>query len=156
MAANQHPWGPTMWTSGPLVQLVVPSGCMRSLVLQAPFGIPREGGLSSTNSIVSFPSGDTQSSAHTSGFVDLRRVHSLYIHSSSFAAYNSLGPRGVRTIVAKVPVSVVYGGLVTFTSSEWCDCYLKHSATIEGCCRRDLVVEQHSLVLHAFIRTVSK
>ena len=65
------------------------------------FGIPRENGLSSTNSIVSFPTGGTQSSAHTSGFVDLRRVHSLYIHSSSFAAYNSLGPRGVRTIVAK-------------------------------------------------------
>ena len=81
------------------------------------FGIPRTSNTSSTNSIVSFPSGDTQSSAHTSGFVDLRRVHSLYIHSSTFAAYNSLGPRGVRTIVAKVPVNVGYGGLVTYTSS---------------------------------------
>jgi hypothetical protein len=81
------------------------------------FGIPLEAGTSSTNSIVSFPTGDAQRSNHVSGFVDLRRVHSLYIHSSSFAAYNSLGPRGVRTIVAKVPVNVGYGGLVTFTSS---------------------------------------
>jgi hypothetical protein len=83
------------------------------------FGLPTAG-VSSTNSIVSFPSGGAQLASHTSGFVDLRRVHSLYIHSSSFAAYNSLGPRGVRTIVAKVPVNVGYGGLVTWlgTGSE--------------------------------------
>jgi hypothetical protein len=80
------------------------------------FGVPREGGISSTNSTVSFPTGGTQLGSHTSGFVDLNRVHSLYIHSNSFAAYNSLGPRGVRTIVAKVPVNVGYGQLVTYSS----------------------------------------
>jgi hypothetical protein len=92
------------------------------------FGLPSDANvntaigppISSTNSIVSFPSGGAQLTSHTSGFVDLRRVHSLYIHSPSFAAYNSLGPRGVRSIVAKIPVSVGYGGLVTWlgTGSE--------------------------------------
>ncbi len=81
------------------------------------FALPLEAGAYSTNSIVSFPTGDVQRSNHISGFVDLRRVHSLYIHSSSFAAYNSLGPRDVRTIVAKVPVNVGYGQLVTYHNS---------------------------------------
>jgi hypothetical protein len=81
------------------------------------FALPLEAGAYSTNSIVSFPTGEAQRSNHISGFVDLRRVHSLYIHSSSFAAYNSLGPRGVRTIVAKIPVNVGYGGLVTYLNS---------------------------------------
>ena len=44
------------------------------------FGIPLETDASSTNSIVSFPTGDVQRSNHISGFIDLRRVHSLYIH----------------------------------------------------------------------------
>ncbi len=80
------------------------------------FGLPA-GGISSTNRIMSFPTGETQSQFHFSGFIDLRRVHSLYIHSSSFAAYNSMGPRNERSIIAKVPVNVGYGGLVTFLSS---------------------------------------
>ncbi len=42
------------------------------------------GPINSTNSLLSFPTGNTQLTSHTSGFVDLRRVHSLYIHSPSF------------------------------------------------------------------------
>jgi hypothetical protein len=80
------------------------------------FGLPA-GGTSSMNRIMSFPTGETQLQSHFSGLVDLRRVHSLYLHSSSFAAYNSMGPRNERSIVAKVPVNVGYGGLVTFMSS---------------------------------------
>jgi hypothetical protein len=76
-----------------------------------------EGPLSSTNSLLSFPTGNTQLTSHLSGFVDLRRVHSLFIHSPSFGAYNSLGPRGVRTILAKIPCNVPYGALVTYSSS---------------------------------------
>jgi hypothetical protein len=80
------------------------------------FGLPA-GGYSSLERIMSFPTGATQSQSHVSGFIDLRRVHSLYIHSTSFAAYNSMGPRNERSIIAKVPVTVGYGGLVTFLSS---------------------------------------
>ena len=49
------------------------------------------GPIDSVNSIVSFQSGNLQLSIHTSGFVDLRRVHTLSIHSPSFGAYNSVG-----------------------------------------------------------------
>ncbi len=80
------------------------------------FALPA-GGYSSLERIMSFPTGATQSQFHFSGFIDLRRVHSLYIHSTSFAAYNSMGPRNERSIIAKIPVNVGYGGLVTFSSS---------------------------------------
>ena len=80
------------------------------------FGLPA-GGISSMDRIMSSPTGETQSQFHFSGFIDLRRVHSLYIHSTSFAAYNSMGPRNERSIIAKIPVNVGYGGLVTFSSS---------------------------------------
>jgi hypothetical protein len=80
--------------------------------------IARVGGpLDSLSSIVSFPSGNLQLSIHTSGFVDLRRVHTLYLHSPSFGAYNSVGPRGERTIIAKIPCAVGYGQVVSYQSS---------------------------------------
>ncbi len=70
----------------------------------------------SVQSILSFPSGSLQLSVHTSGFVDLRRIHTLYLHSPSFGAYNSVGPRGERTIIAKIPCPVGYGQLVPYQS----------------------------------------
>jgi hypothetical protein len=70
-----------------------------------------------TNGLLGFPTGHIPLSSHLSGFVDLRRVHSLFIHSPSFGAYNSLGPRGDRTIMAKIPCNVPYGALVTYFSS---------------------------------------
>ncbi len=80
--------------------------------------IARIGGpIDSLSSILSFPSGSLQLSIHTSGFVDLRRVHSLYVHSPSFGAYNSVGPRGERTIMAKIPCDVGYGQVVSYQSS---------------------------------------
>lgn len=65
-----------------------------------------------TNSLFSFPLGNVAANSQTSSFVDLRRSHSIFVHSPSFGAYNSIGPRGTRTIMAKVPVDVAYGGLV--------------------------------------------
>ena len=70
--------------------------------------------IDSISSLVSFPTGYEQRSSHESGLIDLRRVHSLYVHSPSFGAYNSVGPRGERTILAKIPCSVGYGQLVVF------------------------------------------
>jgi hypothetical protein len=69
-----------------------------------------------TNSWMTFPDGAIADDTHDSGFVDLRPIHSLYLHSPSFGNYNAIGPRGERTILAKVPVSVGYGQLVTWTS----------------------------------------
>ena len=76
-----------------------------------------QGPTNSMNSIVSFPSGNLQLSIHTSGFLDLRRAHSLYVHSPSFGAYNSVGPRGERSIMAKIPCDVGYGQIVSYQSS---------------------------------------
>jgi hypothetical protein len=70
----------------------------------------------SLSSIVAFPFGDHQLISHTSSFVDLRRVHSIYIHSN-IGGYQSIGPRGERTILAKVAANTGYGGLVTYTSA---------------------------------------
>jgi len=68
------------------------------------------------SSVVAFPNGGTQLITHTSSFVDLRRVHSIYIHSN-IGGYQSVGPRGERTILAKVAANTGYGGLVTYTSA---------------------------------------
>ena len=71
----------------------------------------------SMSSIVRFPRGNLQLSMHTSGFVDLRRVHSLYVHYASFGAYNSVGTRGERAIMAKIPCDVGYGQIGCYQSS---------------------------------------
>ena len=66
--------------------------------------------------IVSWPTGDAAQASHTSGFVDVRRVHSIYLHCD-FGNHNAVGPTGVRGLLAKVPVLTGYGGLVHHTSS---------------------------------------
>ncbi len=70
----------------------------------------------SLSSIIAFPTGVNQLISHTSTFIDLRRVHSVYIHSN-IGGYQSIGPRGERTILAKVAANTGYGGLVTYNSS---------------------------------------
>jgi hypothetical protein len=64
--------------------------------------------------IVSFP--QVTSNDHTSGFVDLRRVHNIFVHSPSFGNYNTVSPGGVRTALCKIPVEVGYGGLVRWST----------------------------------------
>jgi hypothetical protein len=64
--------------------------------------------------IVSFPQANATS--HVSGFVDLRRVHNIFVHSPSFGNYNTVAPGGVRTALCKVPVEVGYGGLVRWST----------------------------------------
>mgnify|MGYP007022708962 CR=1 FL=1 len=60
-------------------------------------------------SICNFPG--EENSSQTSSFVDVRRVHSIYLHST-FGNHNCVSPTGARTVLAKIPVSVGYGGLV--------------------------------------------
>jgi hypothetical protein len=47
-----------------------------------------------------------------SGFVDLRRAHSIFIHMPSFGAGNTMGVTGMRNILAKIPVDVGYGQVI--------------------------------------------
>ena len=64
--------------------------------------------------IVSFPQASANS--HTSGFVDLRRVPNIFVHSQTFGNYNTVSPGGARTALCKVPVEVGYGGLVRWST----------------------------------------
>jgi hypothetical protein len=64
--------------------------------------------------IVSFP--QVSSNSHMSGFVDLRRVHNIFVHSPSFGNYNTVSPGGVRTALCKIPVETGYGGLVRWST----------------------------------------
>jgi hypothetical protein len=64
--------------------------------------------------IVSFP--QVSANSHTSGFVDLRRAHNIFVHSPSFGNYNTVAPGGVRTVLCKIPVEVGYGGLIRWST----------------------------------------
>jgi hypothetical protein len=64
--------------------------------------------------IVSFP--QVSANSHTSGFVDLRRCHSIFVHSPSFGNYNTVAPGGVRTVLCKIPVETGYGGLIRWST----------------------------------------
>lgn len=61
--------------------------------------------------ICNWYTGDSFASEHTSSFVDVRRVHSIYLHTD-FGNHNCVSPTGERGVLAKIPVSVGYGGLV--------------------------------------------
>jgi hypothetical protein len=64
--------------------------------------------------IVSFP--QVSATSHVSGFVDLRRVHNIFVHSPSFGNYNTVGPGGVRTGLCKIPCEVGFSGLVRWST----------------------------------------
>jgi hypothetical protein len=64
--------------------------------------------------IVAFP--QASATSHVSGFVDLRRVHNIFVHSPSFGNYNAVAPGGVRTVLCKIPVEVGYGGVVRWST----------------------------------------
>jgi hypothetical protein len=49
-----------------------------------------------------------------SEFLDVRHIHSLYIHSDSFTSYNSSGPGGSRSILCRIPVNTQFGDQI-----EW-------------------------------------
>ncbi len=66
----------------------------------------------STNTLFSFPQGDFGDRDQTSGIVDLRRAHSIFIHTPGFGAANTIGVTGARDILAKVLVDVGYGQAV--------------------------------------------
>jgi len=93
-------------------------------VSQGTFSIPTEENF--LRSICHFDA-DAAKSSHDTGFVDVRRTHSIYIHSS-FGNNNSVSPTGVRSIIAMVPVHVGYGGLVQASLSG-----SEHDCVEAGC-----------------------
>ena len=70
----------------------------------------------STNELFTIVDQSMQTS-HQTEFVDLRSKHSIFVHSPSFADYQSIGPRGVRTILAKIPASSAYGNVIHYEHS---------------------------------------
>lgn len=79
------------------------------------FRIPAEN--NQMKSIVPFTAAaETPAAVHLSGFVDVRRVHSIYLHTD-FGNHNCISPTGSRSVFAKIPVNVGYGGLIQYISS---------------------------------------
>ena len=72
--------------------------------------------LKSSNELFQFPIAGV-SASHTSSFIDLRSVHTLFVHSPSFGNYSTLAPRGVRTAIQKVPCEVGYGAVLHYEHS---------------------------------------
>ena len=79
-----------------------------------PFKIPLAS--NDLRNIVSWPFGELYLVQQTSSFVDVRRVHSIYLHTS-FGNNNVVTPTGVRSVLAKIPVTAGYGGLVHYVTS---------------------------------------
>ena len=71
----------------------------------------------STNNLFKFPAGDEAKQVHLSGFVDLRRCHSIFIHAPGFGTGSTVGVKGEQQILAKIPVDVGYGMPVNWTMS---------------------------------------
>ena len=49
---------------------------------------------------------------YTSGEVDVRNVHTLYVHSNALSNFSSIGPRGSRSVLSRVPVTELSGSVL--------------------------------------------
>jgi len=56
--------------------------------------------------------GTTWPKAYTSGEVDVRNVHTLYVHSNALSNFSALGPKGSRSVIARVPVVGLSGSVL--------------------------------------------
>ena len=63
-------------------------------------------------------------SSFTSGLLDLRVNHTLYLHSS-LTTYQTLDSRGSRTVIARVPINADFGYVVHHQSNALADDYLQ-------------------------------
>ena len=84
-----------------------------TLTFYFPQGDPR----TTISSIMNFPDAGTLDTAHKSSFIDIRRVHSVYVNAPGFGDYSTVGVRGNRSVIGKIPVLVGYGGLVHHQTS---------------------------------------
>ena len=49
---------------------------------------------------------------NTSGEVDVRNVHTLYVHSNALSNFSALGPKGSRSVIARIPVLGLSGSVL--------------------------------------------
>ena len=61
----------------------------------------------------------------SSTFVDMRRVHAIYLHSLDIGNMASIAPRGIRTCLAVIPVTSGYGGMTVWTESSNVNNYIE-------------------------------
>ena len=54
----------------------------------------------------------------SSSFVDLRRVHCVYLHSLDIGNMSSTAPNGTRTVIAIIPVTQGYGGMTVWLGNS--------------------------------------
>ena len=57
--------------------------------------------------------GDALGNTHSSGALDLRSVHTVYLHCPTLTNYKVLGPAGSRSIIARVAVDNIPGAILT-------------------------------------------
>jgi len=46
------------------------------------------------------------------GHVDVRHRHAIYLHSQALSNLRAIGPAGTRTVIARIPVTSIYGGVL--------------------------------------------
>jgi hypothetical protein len=56
-----------------------------------------------------------QAATHTTGHIDVRNNSTLYLHSSNLGNFNSEGVSGKKTVLAKLPVTTAFGGILVKT-----------------------------------------
>ena len=67
----------------------------------------------------------TFSTPYISGFIDLQRVKSLYLHCNEISNYNQLTVAGNSSIVKKINVTVPYLGIINdneLSNVDYIDC----------------------------------
>ena len=88
----------------------------------------------SANEIIRVSGTATEMTVYESGFLDLRNVHNIYITSPNLGHFTSIGPRGERNIVKKVPVSADFGYVIydsVVSSHDYIDVGKSFLRTIE-------------------------
>ena len=64
-------------------------------------GHPHYNNLCSINEVPRYATISSPNTSFETGFIDLRNVHSIYIHSSNLGHYSSICVRGENTIIKK-------------------------------------------------------
>ena len=84
--------------------------------------------LRSSNDLVEFlGAGKDVRTSWSSNYVDLRAKHCLCLHSADIGKGTSLGPRGIKTCKAVIPVVSGYGQMTVFQGHGNPHDYIEHA-----------------------------
>ena len=50
--------------------------------------------------------------SYVSGEIDVRHVHTLFLHSNALSNFSAIGPSGSRSVLARLPVTNLQGGVL--------------------------------------------